>query len=259
MTSAICFILFFVLLAIGIPIAFAIGLATVAALLIVGTTPLQVITITMFQGLNSFLMLAVPLFLLVGRIMEIGGSSRRIFDFANSFVGWAPGGLGSANVVASMIFGGISGSSVADAGSLGRIATIEMEKAGFPKDYAAALSVSASTLAVVIPPSILMVLYAVSANVSVGQVLAAGLVPGIFIGFVLTVINYYMAVIHKWDTVTEFSFRNIYLTFKEGVLALITPIILLGRYFQVACSRRPRVLGSLCCIASLLVFLSTKI
>ena len=230
--SALTFILIAILISFGVPIAASITLSAIIALIFLSPTSLNVIPIMMSQGLNSFLLLALPMFMLVGKIMEIGGSSRRIFNFANSLVGWVHGGIGIVTVTASMIFGGISGSSVADAGSLGRITTKAMQEYGFPPGYASALAVSSSTLAVIIPPSILLVLYGVSANQSVGTLLAAGLLPGIIIGIALMIVNYIIAKKNNWKASHAFSIRNVIITFKKGILALITPIILLGGIFS---------------------------
>ena len=221
-----------VLLALGMPIAFAVILAAVTAISLFGAAPLGLIPIMMFQGVNSFLLIAVPLFLLVGKIMEAGGTAKMIFDTANGLVGWIRGGMGYVNVMGSMIFGGISGSSVADAGSLGRIATFAMHRTGYPKNYAAALSVVASTLAIIIPPSVPMVIYAVSASESVGRLLAAGLVPGILVGFSLTVIHYAMCRLRGWKFRQPFVLRTLIRVVGHGLWALFTPLVILGAIFS---------------------------
>jgi C4-dicarboxylate transporter DctM subunit len=221
-----------VLLALGMPIAFAVTLAAVLAIAALSAAPLRLVPIMMFQGINSFLLIAVPLFLLVGKIMEAGGTARMIFDWANSVVGWIRGGMGYVNVMGSMIFGGISGSSVADAGSLGRIATFAMHRAGYPKNYSAALSVVASTLAIIIPPSVPMVIYAVSASESVGRLLAAGLIPGILIGLGLMAIHYVVCRVRGWKFREPFSSRMLVRTLREGFWALLAPFAILGAIFS---------------------------
>ena len=221
-----------VLLAVGMPIAFAVILSGIVAITVLGAAPLRLIPIMMFQGINSFLLIAVPLFLLVGKIMEAGGTAKMIFDSANTTVGWVRGGMGHVNIIGSMIFGGISGSSVADAGSLGRIATFAMYRTGYPKNYSAGLSVVASTLAIIIPPSVPMVIYAVSASESVGRLLASGLVPGIFVGLVLMLIHYGMCLKRGWEYKESFSFATLLRTFRRSFWALLTPFVILGTIFS---------------------------
>ncbi len=236
-------------LCVGTPVSFSITLAAVCSLWLFGSSPLGLIPIMMFTGLNSFLLIAVPLFLFVGRVMETGGTSQRIFEFASALFGWLRGGLGHVNVVGSMIFGGISGSSVADAGSLGRIEVVAMVNAGYPKNYSVALSVVTSTLAIIIPPSIPMVIYAVSASESVGRVLAAGLIPGILLGLIMMGVNHLRAIREGWEGDQRFSVRQVAATFKDGFWALLTPIVILGGIFSgVVTATEAAAVAALYCI-----------
>ena len=193
--SIFLFATFFGLSIVGVPLAVALGLAGVATLTLYTPMPLDLLTQTMFSSMNSFLLVAVPLFILVGAVMERGRVAERIFDFAESMVGWLPGGLGHVNVVSSVIFSGVSGSSVADIASVGAIEIKAMERHGFPKGYAVGMTLCTSTLASIIPPSILVVIAGSIANVSIGTLLVAGLVPGLFIAFVFMVFNHFYSVL----------------------------------------------------------------
>jgi tripartite ATP-independent transporter DctM subunit len=143
-----------------------------------------------YSALDSYLLVAIPLFMLAGIAMSFGGVAKRIFDFSESILGFLPGSLGAVNITASMIFRGLSGSSVADVAGLGSVEIKEMKARNYPLKYATALTIASSTMAVIIPPSILLIIYATIANASVGEMLAAGLVPGIFVAFLLIAANH---------------------------------------------------------------------
>jgi C4-dicarboxylate transporter, DctM subunit len=192
------------------------------------STPIDLLSQSMFSAMNSFLLVAVPLFILVGHFMERGRVAERIFDFAEAMVGWMPGGLGHVNVVSSVIFGGISGSSVADIASVGAIEIKAMERHGFPKGYAVGMTLVTSTLSSIIPPSILVVIAGSIANVSIGTLLVAGLIPGLFIAFVFMVFNHFYAVRHGYNPPTPFNFRLVVTTGLRAILPMLTPVILLG-------------------------------
>ena len=225
--SLIWLLLFLLLLLLSVPVSAAIGLAACVAILIKQPFLLNTVPSMMVGSLDSFLLVAIPLFMLAGNAMERGGASKRIFDFASAISGWMRGGLGAVNVVGSMIFGGISGSSVADAAGLGPIEINAMVARGYPKDYSAAVTVASSTLAVVIPPSILMVIYAIAANQSVGGCLIAGLIPGIIIGLGMVLMNYFISRRRGWGADVPFSLRNIFHEGKRSFWALLTPVVLL--------------------------------
>lgn len=231
-TSLLMAILFGILLFAGVPIVVALALSAVAAIALTGQYSLSILAPMMFSGINSFVLVAVPLFMLAGNLMNEGGMVRRIFNVANATVGWMNGGLGHVNVVASMIFGGMSGSSVADAAGLGPIEIKAMTEFGYPKDYSAAITVASSTLAVVIPPSIMTIIYAVSAEVSVGKCLIAGVIPGIFLGVSMMAVNWFYARKNGWGTKELFSLRNMWERGKQGLWALLTPIIILAGIFS---------------------------
>jgi len=219
--------LFLLMSAFGIPLAVALGLASVAAIMLFTSTPLNLLSQTMFSAMNSFLLVAVPLFILVGVLMERGRVAEKLFDFAGAFVGWLPGGLGHVNVVSSVIFGGVSGSSVADIASIGAMEIKAMERCGFPKGYAVGMTLCTSTLSSIIPPSILIVLAGSIANVSIGTLLVAGLIPGLFIAFAFMVFNHFYAVYHGYNPPTPFNVRLVVTTGLAAILPMATPVILL--------------------------------
>ena len=225
--SIFLFATFFGLSIVGVPLAVALGLAGVATLTLYTPMPLDLLTQTMFSSMNSFLLVAVPLFILVGAVMERGRVAERIFDFAESMVGWLPGGLGHVNVVSSVIFSGVSGSSVADIASVGAIEIKAMERHGFPKGYAVGMTLCTSTLASIIPPSILVVIAGSIANVSIGTLLVAGLVPGLFIAFVFMVFNHFYSVHYGYNPPSPFSLRMVVVTGLRAILPMLTPLILI--------------------------------
>ena len=206
----------------------ALGLASVAALMMFTSMPIDLLSQSMFSAMNSFLLVAVPLFILVGALMERGRVAERIFDFAEAMVGWMPGGLGHVNVVSSVIFGGVSGSSVADIASVGAIEIKAMERHGFPKGYAVGMTLCTSTLSSIIPPSILVVIAGSIANVSIGTLLVAGLIPGLFIAFVFMVFNHFYSVHYGYNPPSPFNFRMVVMTGLRAILPMLTPVILLA-------------------------------
>ncbi|MCZ7865163.1 TRAP transporter large permease [Agrobacterium salinitolerans] len=219
--------LFLLMSAFGVPLAVALGLASLASIALYTSMPMDLLAQTMFSAMNSFLLVAVPLFILVGVLMERGKVAERLFDFAEAIVGWLPGGLGHVNVASSVIFGGVSGSSVADIASIGAIEIKAMERHGFPKGYAVGLTLCTSTLSSIIPPSILIVIAGSVANASIGTLLVAGLVPGLFLAFVFMVFNHIYAVRHGFNPPTPFNVRRVLTTGLAAILPMLTPVILL--------------------------------
>ena len=224
--SLFLLISFFGLSMLGIPLAVALALAGVATLWLYTSMPMDLLSQTMFSSMNSFLLVAVPLFILVGAVMERGRVAERIFDFAEAIVGWLPGGLGHVNVISSVIFSGVSGSSVADIASVGAIEIKAMERHGFPKGYAVGMTLCTATLSSIIPPSILVVIAGSIANVSIGTLLVAGLVPGLFIAFAFLVFNHFYSVHYGYNPPTPFNFRLVVVTGLRAILPMLTPLIL---------------------------------
>jgi len=220
-------LIFLLLSALGVPLAVALGLASVAVLVAFTSTPIDLLAQSMFSAMNSFLLVAVPLFILVGVLMERGRVAEKLFDFAEALVGWLPGGLGHVNVASSVIFGGVSGSSVADIASIGAIEIKAMERHGFPKGYAVGLTLCTSVLSSIIPPSILIVIAGSIANVSIGTLLVAGLIPGLFIALSFMLFNHVYAVHHGFNPPTPFNLKRVVTTGFAAILPMLTPVILL--------------------------------
>ncbi len=221
-------ILFMLLMVVGAPLAIGLGIASVATLVIFTDIPVSLIIQSMYSSMNSFIMVAVPLFILTGILMDEGGVAEKIFNFANALVGWSHGGLGNVTVLSSVIFAGMSGSSVADVASVGRISISAMSKNGYPLGYASALALITSMLATIIPPSILMVIAASVANISIGQALFAGVVPGLIVAGVFMLYNYYHCRKNHIGTRVHFDLKNLGRQFVIAIPALLVPVILLG-------------------------------
>ena len=221
-------LIFMILMFLGVPIAVSLGAASVIVMATMTDLPLSMAAQSMFTAMNSFIMVAVPLFILCGSLMDEGGIADRIYDLAEALVGWIYGGLGHVSVVVNMLFAGMSGSSVAAIASIGKMSINALEKKGYPKDYATAINLSGSMLASVIPPSILMINAAATANVSIGQALLAGLIPGIIIGIIFMIYNYIYCKRHKIGDRTPFVAKKLGKAFVRAIPALLTPVILLG-------------------------------
>lgn len=229
--SLMLLLCFVVLSALGVPLAVALGLGTVITMQLYGL-PLSMITQTLATSINSFLLIAVPLFILAGQIMERGGLSERIFDAAESMVGRFRGGLGHVNIVSSFVFGGISGSSVADIASLGPITIKSMTSRGYPLSYAAALTMITSTLATLVPPSILVIVAAAAAGQSVGAALAGGLGPGILLALALAVYNYAISRKRGYGSLVPFDRRRLARSVLRALPSVGAPVIILTSMFS---------------------------
>ena len=218
-------IAFVLLLVIGVPISISIGASAVLGCLSLGY-PLVVIGHKMVSGIDSFLLIAVPLFILAGNLMNAGKITEKIFDTAKELVGWIPGGLGHANVVASIIFAGMSGSAVADAGGLGAIEMEAMKKNGYDEDFAGAVTAASSVIGPIFPPSIPLIIYGSVASVSVDQLFMGGVVPGLLMGVLLMVMVLYFAIVRRYER-HPFRLRALIRQFLGSIPALITPVIIL--------------------------------
>ncbi|MCD5401244.1 TRAP transporter large permease [candidate division NPL-UPA2 bacterium] len=215
---------------IGLPVGFSLGLTTVVLMLLdVGPGfNTAVLASRMFHGLNAFVLLAIPFFLLAGKIMNAGGMTNRIFDFARAMVGSLKGGMCHVNIVASMIFAGMSGVAIADAVGIGTVAYKAMTDDGYPPEFSVGITAASSTIGSIIPPSLSLVLYAILAGVSVGEMLVAGLLPGILIGVTLAIMVWIVSSQKGYPAGAKFNRHVFIASFKQGVLALGTPAILLG-------------------------------
>src|SRR2546425_6507659 len=221
-----------VLVVLNVPIAVSPGIVAVVAMLTShGLGILPNLALVAYNGATSFPLLAIPLFILAGAIMNASGISRRLIAFASSLFGWARGGLAHVSIGASMFFAEISGSAVADIAALGSILIPAMKSKGYPAPLAAAVMSSAATLAVIIPPSIPMILYAVMAETSVVQLFVAGIVPGIIGGLGLMAMAYRFARRYNLPVEEKFQWARVRKTFREAFWAFTLPMIILGAIF----------------------------
>lgn len=231
MTIVFMLVALILCLAIGIPAVFSMGFATLIYFLIerglFSIPDFMVAQRTVF-GLDKFALLAIPLFLLVGKVMNESGVTHRLFDFAKALVGHFRGGLGQVNIVASVIFAGMSGSATADAAGLGAVEIKAMKDANYPTKFACSITAASSLIGPIIPPSIPIVLYAIVAGVSVNQLLIAGIIPGLLMGVALSIFVAYQAIKYKYPIEARASIRTILSTGKKAILPLMTPIILVG-------------------------------
>ncbi len=232
MIVLIMFIVLLLLLAVNVPIAIALAVTTIIAMVSGNGTNFLIDTaIVMFDGSMNFPLIAIPLFILAGAIMNSSGISRRLIAFASALVGFVRGGLSMITIAASMFFAEISGSAVADVAALGSILIPAMKKKGYPAPFAAAVCSSAASLAVIIPPSIPMILYAVMAQTSVVQLFVAGIIPGIIGGFGMMFVSYLYAKKKNLPIEENFNLKNVRKTGKEALLAFVLPVVILGGIF----------------------------
>ncbi|MDF2780721.1 MAG: C4-dicarboxylate transporter permease [Geminicoccaceae bacterium] len=232
MTMLLMLLALVVLVMINVPIAVALGVVAVVAMVAAsGTDTLLSAAVTLYDGAKSFPLIAIPLFILAGAIMNTSGISRRLIAFASSLLGFIRGGLAMVDVGTSIFFAEISGSAVADVAALGSILIPAMRKKGYPKNFAAAVTSSSASLAIIIPPSIPMILYAVMADTSVVQLFVAGIIPGLIGAAGLMLMAYFFAVRYNLPVEEAFRLRRVWQTFKEAAWAFLLPIIILGGIF----------------------------
>jgi len=229
MLGILVLILFCLLLALRVPVCMSMLIASVAVIMALDV-PLLVIPQYLIHGLSNFELIAIPFFILAAEIMNSGGLTKRIFKFGEVCVGWMAGGLAQVSVVASMIFAGISGTAAADAAGLGRLQVRAMRDAGYDPGFAAAITISASLIGPLIPPSIIAIVYAVAAEVSVGKMLLAGVGPGLLLGVTLMIFCYYLAKSGRYScpVVPVPSRREFLHALWNGSPALLAPVVILS-------------------------------
>lgn len=216
------------LILMSVPIAFSIGISSLFVILMEGNLTPWIMIQRTFGGLDSFVILAIPLFLLTGEVMNRAGITDELIDFSSTVVGHIRGGLAHINVFVSMIFAGISGSSTADTAGIGKLLIPAMIKRGYSKEFTVAVTAASSTLGQIIPPSIIAVIYAATVGISVGALFLGGAVPGILIGLAQMVVSYIFARKYNYPAEERSSFRKILHAFKKAILPMLSPVLLIG-------------------------------
>lgn len=232
MEIAVIFIVWGLLLLIGIPVGFSL---IIAALLYFLTGEWNLTIASggqLISGINNFTLLAIPFFIMTGNLMNSSGITDRIFNFASSLVGHVPGGVGHVNITASLMFSGMSGSSLADAGGLGQLEIRSMRKAGYDDDFNGGLTAASSILSGIIPPSLNMIIYAALANVSVASMFIAGLVPGLLITLALFIFTFLIAKKRNYVVLERANLKTVWERFLKAFWALLTPLIIIVGIFS---------------------------
>jgi C4-dicarboxylate transporter DctM subunit len=225
--TTVLFGVFIVLVAIGVPISFVLGIASLAAMYFVADYPMQVVIQRMFAGVDSFPLMAIPFFMLAGSLMEKGGITRRIIRFALSLVGSLKGALAHVVTIAGVIMGGISGSGVADTAAIGMIMVPEMSGRGYHLPFSAALVAASGSIGLIIPPSIAMILYGVSSGSSIGDLFVAGFLPGVLIAAGFMLVSHRVAVKRGYPTEPLMDGTQRWASFRESIWALMMPVIII--------------------------------
>jgi TRAP-type C4-dicarboxylate transport system permease large subunit len=228
MSAGLFKMLFLVMMGAGIPVAIAMAGASLIYVLMEGNPPPFVVIHRMVSGIDSFPLLAVPFFILAGNLMNVGGITTRIYNFALALVGWAKGGLGHVNIVGSVVFAGMSGTAVADAAGLGTIEIKAMREHGYDAEFAVGVTAASATLGPIIPPSLPFVIYAMFANVSVGSLFLAGLLPGLVMTVMMMATVAWFAHKKGWGGDVPFSLKKISKALVELGLVVLFPIVIWG-------------------------------
>lgn len=222
------------LIILGMPVAIALGIVSMLGLFLMfgASVPVDLVAQRMFYGVNSFLLVAVPFFMLAGEIMNRSGATIRLYRFADALVGHFPGGLAHVNILGSLIFAGMSGSAAADAAGLGKIEHEAMVKKGFPSSFAIGLTASSATVGPIVPPSIPMIVYAVMSGASVGALFIAGIVPGVLICAVLAVMVWFWGKGANFPRNERFDLGEVLVSARGALLPVMGPVIVLGGIFS---------------------------
>ncbi len=232
MIGSLIVIIFFIFMFFGIPMAFSLCLAALVYMVLFVDVPSIIIVQQMISGVDKFTLMAIPFFVLAGTLMESGGISKRIVNFAKAVVSPLPGGLAMVVVIASIIFAAMTGAGAATTAAIGSIMIPAMIKEGYDPDYSCALQASAGIFGPLIPPSILMVLYGVTSGVSVGDMLLSGVMPGLLMGVLVLLVVIYYALRHGYKGTEKFHIKNVLRTFVEAFWAILTPVIILGGIYS---------------------------
>ncbi|MFV0493420.1 MAG: TRAP transporter large permease [Pseudorhodobacter sp.] len=227
MTVLLIVVTLLILVLIGMPIALALG-GTGLIVILASGLPLQAVPHLIYNSANAYALTAIPLFMLMGAIVERAGMGKHLIDFASALVGWMRGGLAHVNTLVSFLFAGMNGSAAADVASMGPILIPEMKRKGYPLNFAAAITSSTSDAAILIPPSIVLIVYGVLANVSITRMFLAGIIPGAILMLSYMALTHFFAVRHKWPVHEQFDIKHIAPATGRAGPALLIPFIIMG-------------------------------
>ncbi|MFL0582785.1 TRAP transporter large permease [Solibacillus silvestris] len=232
MADMILFVVLLLLIFINVPIAIALAMAATLFFVTQSEMPIVAIFQRMFNSIDSFPLLAVPFFLLAGKLMESGGISRRLIHLAEVMLGRVRGGLALVSIVACAFFAALSGSAAATTAAVGAIMIPAMVKKGYDKNFSTAIQAAGGTIGVIIPPSVPLVLFGVTAGVSISDLFLAGIVPGFFVTAALMILVYVISIIQGYGGGEKYNFREFFIAFKDSILALLMPVIILGGIYS---------------------------
>lgn len=218
---------FLVMMVAGVPIGFSLAISSIVTVLVTGEFQSMAIVHRMIGNSSSYTLLAIPFFILAAKLMNTGGITRKLFRACSAWISWIPGGLGHANVLASVVFSGMSGSAVADAGGLGQIEIDAMNDEGFDPEFSAAVTGASATIGPIIPPSVPMVVYGMMTEVPVGTLFIGGMIPGVLLAIATSILIFIIAK-KKGYPVHKFDIKEAAVSTKEAFLSLLTPVIIIG-------------------------------
>lgn len=232
MNALIIFVLLFGLMLTGMPISISLGLTVLTCLVTMTTVPIEAVALKLFTGIEKFEIMAIPFFILAGNFLTHGGVARRMINFATSMVGHWHGGLALAGVMACALFAAVSGSSPATVVAIGSIILPAMVRQGFPKKFGAGVITTSGALGILIPPSIVMVMYSVSTNTSVGKLFMAGVVPGLMLAFLLGLTTWYLARKHNYPRLPKASWSERVVAFRKSIWGLLLILVVMGGIYS---------------------------
>ena len=232
MNAAIIFILLLLLMLTGMPISISLGLTVLTFFFTMTNVPIEAVAMKLFTGIEKFEIMAIPFFILAGNFLTHGGVARRMINFATSMVGHWHGGLALAGVLACALFAAVSGSSPATVVAIGSIILPAMVKQGYPKKFGAGVITTSGALGILIPPSIVMVMYSVTTNTSIGQLFMAGVIPGIMLAFLLGLTTWFLAKKHNYPRMQKATWAERWVAFRKSVWGLLLIVVVMGGIYS---------------------------